>query len=231
MYHLPIPFAGFFKRTTTNFEKIVSFIQAVNPDIAALVEVDIGSYRAEHSCQAETIAKRLGYYCVAENKYDDKSIVQHMPVMNLQANALLSRKPLSDVQFHYFEQGSKRLILHVEVEGIRIFLVHLSLKYRHRQYQLDQLHQILKEDDKETIVAGDFNTLWGSKELTLFLAATGLKNANQENLSSYPSHRPHRQLDFVLHSPGLTIDSFSIPDIQLSDHAPLVCEFSCKDSR
>lgn len=226
MYHLPVPFAGFFKKTINNFEKIIEFIQQTTPDLVGLVEVDIGSYRTQRSCQAANIANRLGYYCIAENKYKDNSIAQHVPVMKLQANALLSKTPPSDVQFHYFDQGSKRLVLYVEVAGVRIFLVHLSLKYRHRQYQLDQLHQMIKSSDSEVIVAGDFNTFWGTKELALFLSATGLQSANQLNLSSYPSHNPHRQLDFVLHSPGLSIDNFIIPNIQLSDHAPLICDFS-----
>ncbi len=226
-YHIPVPFAGFFKRTRGNFEKIIDFISTVNPDIAALVEVDIGSYRAQHTCQAETIAKRLGYYCVAENKYDDSSLIRHVPVMNHQANALLSRIPLSDVQFHYFELGRKRLVIHVDIEGVSLYIVHLSLKFSHRQYQLEQLRQMVEKSDREVIIAGDFNTFQGDRELALFLAATGLQSANHDNLSSWPSHSPHRQLDFILHSAGLSIDNFFIPEITLSDHAPLVCDFSC----
>ncbi|MCK9174746.1 MAG: endonuclease/exonuclease/phosphatase family protein [Desulforhopalus sp.] len=226
-YHLPVPFAGFFKHTDNNVEKIIKFTQDINPDIAALVEVDIGSYRSHHSCQAETIADRLGYYYIAENKYDNKSLIQHVPVMNLQANALLSRTPLSNVQYHYFEQGSKRLVIQVDIEDVSIFIVHLSLKFNHRQFQLEQLRQLIAKSQKEIIIAGDFNTFQGNRELDLFLAASGLRSANSKNLSSWPSHSPHRQLDFILYSAGLHIDNFFIPDITLSDHAPLVCDFSC----
>jgi endonuclease/exonuclease/phosphatase (EEP) superfamily protein YafD len=77
------------------------------------------------------------------------------------------------------------------------------------------------------IIAGDFNTFWGSKELNLFLAATGLHNANPSNAPSHPSHAPRRQIDFILHSSGIHIDNFYIPDVRLSDHAPLICDFSC----
>ncbi len=72
-YHLPLPFAGFFKKTTVNLQRIISFIAAVNPDIVALVEVDSGSYRSGYFCQAHTIAEKLGYNYIVESKYNNKS--------------------------------------------------------------------------------------------------------------------------------------------------------------
>ena len=78
------------------------------------------------------------------------------------------------------------------------------------------------------IVAGDFNVLWGDRELVLFLAATGLINANNEGRPSHPSQAPKRQLDYILHSPDLTMKQFSIPRVKFSDHAPLVCDFEKK---
>ena len=60
----------------------------------------------------------------------------------------------------------------------------------------------------------------------LFLAAANLRNANTLNLPSHPSHSPHRQIDFILHSPGIQITNFYIPDVRLSDHSPLICDFT-----
>lgn len=226
-YHLPLPFAGFFKRTTVNLQRIITFIGAVNPDIVALVEVDSGSYRAGHFCQAQVIADRLGYNCIVESKYRNGSLAMKVPVLRQQCNALLTKQNIEDVHFHYFEQGMKRLVIQTDLRAIAIFIVHLSLKYRHRQNQLEQLHSLIGDTDKEVIIAGDFNTFWGSRELNLFLAATGLKNANVTNAPSHPSHAPQRQIDFILHSSGIRIDTFYIPEVRLSDHSPLVCDFSC----
>jgi len=225
-YHLPLPFAGFFKRTEVNLQRIIGFIGAVNPDIVALVEVDSGSYRSGYFCQAQTIADKLGYNCIVENKYNNNSLAQRVPVLKQQANALLTKQSVENYRFHYFEQGVKRLVIQTDLKAIAIFIVHLSLKYRHRQNQLEQLHLLTRETDKEVIIAGDFNTFWGSRELNLFLAATGLKNANLTNVPSHPSHAPLRQIDFILHSPGISIDNFYIPDVRLSDHSPLICDFS-----
>lgn len=226
-YHLPIPFAGFFKRTKVNLQRIINFIGSVNPDIVALVEVDSGSYRSGHFCQAQTIADALGYNCVVESKYDSDSLALRVPVLKQQSNALLTRQGIEDYRFHYFEQGVKRLVLQTDLRAIAIFIVHLSLKFRHRQNQLEQLHALAQDTDKEVIIAGDFNTFWGSRELNLFLSATGLKSANLFNAPSHPSHAPQRQIDFILHSAGIRIDNFYIPDVRLSDHSPLICDFSC----
>ena len=67
--------------------------------------------------------------------------------------------------------------------------------------------------------------LWGEKEIDLFLAATGLQNANVDNLPTYPSNNPRRHLDFILHSKGIKVKDFQIPQISFSDHLPVVVDF------
>ena len=226
-FHLPVPYAGFFKKTAANLQRIIHFIRLIDPDIIGLVEVDSGSYRSSNVCQAEQIANELGYHFVVETKYSGSSFVHRVPIIRQQSNALLSRDEILDCSFHYFSQGVKRLIIKAELEQVAIFVVHLSLKFRHRQNQLSQLYSLIQATQKEIIVAGDFNTFWGDKELKLFLAATGLVSANVGNAPSHPSHAPHREIDYILHSPGIRIDDFFIPDVKLSDHAPLVCDFTC----
>lgn len=224
-YHFPLPFTGFFKSTKGTLGQIVSFIRSVEPDVIALVEVDSGSYRSRKSCQVQAIAKELGHFHVVETKYGNGSMANRIPVLNKQGNGLLSKEPIISQQFHYFEEGVKRLVIEVELEEVSIFIVHLSLKFKHRQQQLEHLFRIVSHGNKPVIVAGDFNTFGGGREVQLFLAATGLVDANLAGLPSHPSHAPKRNLDFILHSPELLVSNFSIPDIRLSDHAPLICDF------
>ena len=84
---------------------------------------------------------------------------------------------------------------------------------------------MINKEKKPVIVAGDFNVFWGARELQLFLAATGLKNANGNGQPSHPSRAPRRQLDYIFHSPQIKINDFQIPQVKFSDHTPLVCEF------
>lgn len=225
-YHMPLPFAGFFKQTSNTLERIVSFIRSVDPDIIALVEVDSGSYRSQKCCQAETIARELDHFHVVKTKYGGQSLANRVPVLNKQGNGLLTNQIILNHHFHYFDEGVKRLVIEVELKEVSIFTVHLSLKFKHRQQQLERLHRIIADREKPVIVAGDFNTFGGNREVQLFLAATGLVDANLAGLPSHPSHAPKRHLDFILHSPEITASNFSIPDIRLSDHAPLICDFT-----
>ncbi len=225
-FHLPLPYAGYLKRSTRNLDRIVSFIKSVQPDIVGLVEVDSGSFRCDRNCQAEVIARALNYHHLVETKYAVDSMANRLPLLNKQGNALLTRQPIVSYHYHYFEQGVKRLIIEARLEDVTIFLVHLSLTYRNRQYQLEQLYHLIKRVDGPMIVAGDFNVLWGDRELELFLAATGLLSANNEGAPSHPSRSPKRQLDFILHSRDLVVTHFQVPSVTLSDHAPLLCDFT-----
>ena len=128
-------------------------------------------------------------------------------------------------KFHYFDTGIKRLIIELEMEKYAIFLVHLSLKYRHRHLQLRHLHDLIRATSKPVVVAGDFNTFWGENEIYLFMKAAGLKSANVLSQPTYPSRSPRKELDFVLYQDGIEITGFDVPDIKLSDHLPLVCDF------
>ncbi|MCI5143191.1 MAG: endonuclease [Candidatus Electrothrix sp. ATG1] len=225
-FHFPVPYAGYLKRSTENYRQITEFISRLTPDIVGLVEVDSGSFRTGNYCQAESLARRLGYHHIVESKYRCGSLPRRVPVLSKQGNALLSKDTFIDHHFHFFKKGVKRLVIEARTANLTVFLVHLSLTYYIRQSQLGQLYEMLKSSQGPVIVAGDFNILWGDQELELFLAATGLLNANDQGHPSHPSRSPKRQLDCILYSPELSVQKFSIPDVLLSDHAPLVCDFN-----
>jgi endonuclease/exonuclease/phosphatase family metal-dependent hydrolase len=111
-----------------------------------------------------------------------------------------------------------------------IFLVHLSLVFRHRHYQLSDLYDMFGRVAKPMIVAGDFNVFRGDRELNLFLAASGLTNANRTGQPTFPSVLPKRQLDFILHSPEINVTRFEIPNVRFSDHMPVVCDFDVRET-
>jgi len=224
-FHLPIPYSGYFKHTNGNLKKILDFIKSVNPDIIGLIEVDSGSFRSEKHNQAEAIAWELQHEHIYRSKYSDSSMARKVPLLNKQGNAILTNQEIRSQKFHYFREGIKRLVIELELPEFKIFLVHLSIKFRHRHYQLQDLHDMVKNVAKPYILAGDFNVLWGDRELELFLSATGLKNANSNGQPSHPSRSPRRQLDYIFHSPQIQITDFQIPRVKFSDHTPLVCEF------
>lgn len=227
-FHLPFPGSGYLRHTNRNLRKITEFIKTQKPDIAGLLEVDGGSFRSRRQNQAQYIASALGHYHCYESKYGDHPL-RALPLMNKQINAFITGKAIEHQSFHYFTHGVKRLVIEMELRDVTIFLVHLSLKFRHRQYQLRDLCAMVRRVRKPHIVAGDFNVAGGTKEIELFLGATGLRNVNDNDVPTYPSWGPNRELDYILYSPGIQIHSFRVPPVHYSDHLPLVCDFEVGD--
>jgi endonuclease/exonuclease/phosphatase family metal-dependent hydrolase len=163
--HMPLPGAGYILGNKDVLPDIVSFIKSVDPDIVGLIEVDTGSIRSRKINQAETIATELGMNSSYETKYGARSLNQLVPIIRKQGNAFLAAPRVHGETFHYFDTGIKRLIIELEMETFAVFLVHLSLKYRHRHLQLRKLYDLIAETSKPVIVAGDFNTFWGENEI------------------------------------------------------------------
>ncbi|MEM9173537.1 MAG: endonuclease/exonuclease/phosphatase family protein, partial [Pseudomonadota bacterium] len=223
--HMPVPGAGYLLGNQANLAKLIRFLQDQKPDIVGLVEVDTGSIRSRKVNQATEIAAALGHSSSYETKYGVDTIHQLLPILRKQGNAFLASPAICNERFHYFDTGIKRLIIELELDDVAIFLVHLSLKYRHRHAQLKHLYDLVAAAQKPAMVIGDFNTFWGQDEIYLFMKAAGLRSANVNNLPSFPSNAPRKELDFVLYQDGIHITHFDIPNVQLSDHLPLVCEF------
>jgi endonuclease/exonuclease/phosphatase family metal-dependent hydrolase len=222
---MPLPGAGYVLGNQSVLPDITRFIKTVDPDIVGLIEVDTGSIRSRMVNQAEKIASDLGMNTSYETKYGEKSINQILPIVRKQGNAFMAAQRVHGETFHYFETGIKRLIIELEMEEFAVFLVHLSLKYRHRHLQLRHLHDLIEKTEKPVIVAGDFNTFWGENEIYLFMRAAGLTSANVDSVPTYPSRAPRKELDFVLYQEGIEVQKLEIPDIRLSDHLPLICDF------
>jgi endonuclease/exonuclease/phosphatase family metal-dependent hydrolase len=208
-----------------NLERITDFLRELQPDLVGLVEVDHGSYRSGGENQIELLAQSLGHYHSHSVKYDQRSFWRHVPVLKTQGNAFLTRNRIRNETFHFFEQGMKRLVIELDLEHLVVYLVHLALGARTRHLQLDELYELVKKTDRPCVVAGDFNLLWGEREIDMFLAATGLQNANLARLPTYPSKKPQRHLDFFLHSKEIQIRDFQVPNVPFSDHLPVVVDF------
>lgn len=223
--HMPIPGAGYVLGNQSVLPDITRFIKSVDPDIVGLIEVDTGSIRSRNVNQAEKLAADLAMNTSYETKYGTRSLNKMLPIVRKQGNAFMAAARVHGETFHYFDTGIKRLIIELEMQDFAIFLVHLSLKYRHRHLQLRHLHDLIRATDKPVIVAGDFNTFWGENEIYLFMKAAGLQSANTTSIATYPSRSPRKELDFILYQEGIRVTGFEVPNVRHSDHLPLVCDF------
>ena len=225
---MPLPGAGYVLGNQSVLPELTTFIKSVDPDIVGLIEVDTGSIRSRKINQAEKIAADLGMNTSYETKYGTKSFNKILPIVRKQGNAFMAAPRVHGEKFHYFDTGIKRLIIELEMREFAVFLVHLSLKYRHRHLQLRHLYDLIEETEKPVIVAGDFNTFWGENEIYLFKRAAGLKSANTDCIPTYPSRSPRKELDFILFQDGIKVNNFEVLQVRFSDHLPLVCDFEIK---
>ncbi len=223
--HMPLPGAGYVLGNRSVLPELTTFIKSVDPDIVGLIEIDTGSIRSRKVNQAEKIASDLSMNTSYETKYGSKSLNQLLPIVRKQGNAFMAAARVHGETFHYFDTGIKRLIIELEMREFAVFLVHLSLKYRHRHLQLRHLYDLIEKTQKPVIVAGDFNTFWGENEIYLFKRAAGLKSANVDCIPTYPSRSPRKELDFILFQEGINVTNFEVPQVRYSDHLPLVCDF------
>ncbi|MFH0752715.1 MAG: endonuclease/exonuclease/phosphatase family protein [archaeon] len=215
-------------------QKIVSEFKKLKPDILALVEVDTGSFRAK-SNKANFFKKNLSMISIAKKvKYPIEgwmSLMQHLPILNKHANAILGKYKFHNVHYHFFNKGVKRVAIETTImcpKKVSIVLCHLSLGRKTRKEQIDELIKIVNSIKNPVMLMGDFNTFKGEDELTKLLGNTSLKDTSRLKNPTYPAWNPKRRLDYVLTSSNIKVKQYKVLNYEFSDHRPLFVEFKVK---
>jgi endonuclease/exonuclease/phosphatase family metal-dependent hydrolase len=76
---------------------------------------------------------------------------------------------------------------------------------------------------RHLVLMGDFNCNCESRELRELMESTDLRGPSCE-MKTFPSWRPMRNLDHILVSPSIGIDSARVLDYPMSDHLPVSME-------
>ncbi len=205
------------------FRKIESFIRAAAPDVAGLVEADLGSLRTGGVSQPGEAATFCGMVPFCRGKYAPKSRIGRLPYLRHQGNAILTRGEPGSARCDYLPRGMKRLVLSVRYEGVRILLVHLALTWEVRRAQLAALAAMI-DPAEPTVLTGDFNAFGGAGELAELCRRCRLRSANKRHHPTYPAWAPARELDYLLVSRQLEVTDFRVPHLFFSDHLPLLAD-------
>ena len=202
--HWPLPGVGYLLGNRTNLPAHHRLHQSrrIPTSSASSKSTRARSGRAA-SIKPTSIARALGHYSVYQCKYGAGSLNHRLPILRKQGNAFLAAPRVHGERFHYFEKGIKRLIIELELEECAIFLVHLSLKFRHRHTQLQHLHDLVMASRKPVIVAGRLQYVLGrARDLSVH---EGLQAAQREYATAcrrIRAGRPRKELDFVLYGDG-----------------------------
>lgn len=220
-------------------QRIVAALKKMAPDILALVEVDVGSFRARGKDEVRYIEEKLGLQSFVEKvKYPLHGwlrLFHHVPILNKQANALISKFPISKVVYHVLHEGTKRVVIEAKIhvpEEVTLLLVHLARFEKARAKQLQELIRIVNERKTPVILMGDFNTYHGKREIVKLLQKTRLQDKisldQKAKYLTLPVWHPSKRLDYILTSPEIKVHRYSVLPFHFSDHLPLLVEFTVK---
>lgn len=221
--------------------QIVENLKKLKPDILSLVEIDTGSFRAKKD-EVKFLEHKFKMHAFVEAiKYPLKSwlkLFHYVPILNKQANAIISRFKISKVKYHLFHEGTKRVVIETTIhipKKVTLLLIHLALGKRARAKQVDELINIVNDIKNPVILMGDFNTFHGKKEINKLLKKTHLKDAapidKKTKFLTEPAWHPKRRLDYVLTSPEIKVKKYSVLKFPFSDHLPLFVEFTLRKTK
>ena len=216
-------------------QRIVNQIKKLNPDIFALVEVDTGSFRAKKD-EVLFFEKQLGMNSFAEKiKYPFEGwlkLFHYVPILNKQANAIIAKEKLSNVRYHVFHEGTKRVVIEATIhvpKKVTLMLAHLSLRKSTRAKQIHELTKIINSIHNPVILMGDFNTFNGEEEIKKLLKETHLHHKFQMKIGpqtyTQPASHPTRRLDYILASRRIELNNYNVLNFHFSDHLPLLVDF------
>ncbi len=222
-------------------QQIIEALKRLKPDILALVEVDVGSFRNRHKDEVRVLEEKLQLKSFVEKiKYPLKGwlkLFHHVPILDKQANAIISRYKITNVTYHVFHEGTKRVVIEVTVDlpqKVTLLLAHLALGKKARAKQIQELISIVNHIKNPVILMGDFNTFHGEEEIKGLLQKTHLRDKISLDKQSLPltepAWHPKRRLDYILTSPQINVKKYSILNFHFSDHLPLMIEFTVKKS-
>lgn len=194
-------------------------------DLVALQEVDGGSLRSSFVNQVAYLADACGFdYWYQQLNRDFGKLGQF-------SNGILSRFVPFEVEDHKLPGIKGRGVIVAKFgspqEPLVVIAVHLALSERGRYRQLDYIRELVQPYE-HAIVMGDMNCR-GDRIFDSPLKDTHLVQADVI-LPTFPSWRPAHNIDHIIVSPSLTIESVEVVDCTHSDHRPVAMEIGLPES-
>lgn len=208
-----------------DLERIAEVINAQQPDLVALQEVDRGVRRTGREDQAVRLAQLTGL-APAFGAFMDYDGGEY-------GMAILSRWPMLEVENIRLPDGDEpRTALRVRVRSPRtgdelVFVgIHFYRTDDERMSQARRLVEALEAEGAPVVLAGDFNSTPESPVLDLVGRRWWALPKGEDHLT-FPSTDPRTEIDFILLRPRerFHLSSHDVLDEPVaSDHRPLVAE-------
>ena len=207
--------------------RAAQLIRDYDPDIVTLQEVDNGCSRTDGVDQAAWLGQACGLH---------HAFGAFMPYQGGEYGmAVLSRYPILKVHNLRLPDGSEpRTALGIETETpqgpVTVVSIHLYRTEEERLAQAETLMDFYRDWHQPVILAGDFNSLPGSKVMQR-LAEEYIQLPGIGDNLTFPANVPEKQIDYCLVRPAAALQSQSLRVIAeplASDHRPLLIEISLR---
>lgn len=215
-------------------------IRLISADLVFLQEV-LGEHQAWSTRYKDVWPEAAQYEFLADSIWQDFAYGRNAVYTGgHHGNALLSKYPITHWENHdlSIKGTEKRGILHCQIAipgsdvPLHAMCVHLSLRERHRQIELQKLCEFVNDipSNEPVVVAGDFND-WRQKSQNLLHSKANLvevfNHTYGEPAKTFPAFFPLLRLDRIYVRSTKTNTPFVLPHkpwSKLSDHAPLLAE-------
>lgn len=188
-------------------------------DVVALQEVDGGSLRSGYTHQLAHLAEKAGF------PWWFQQVNRDLGHLGQFSNGLLSRQSPLAVEAHALPGLKGRGIIVSRFgqgdSSLLVLNVHLALSMKARFHQFAYIHRVIA-DAPHVVLMGDLNCT--HEELRRSPIGDRKWQWLEEELHTYPSWKPQRQIDHILVSDRLTVHSIQVLEERLSDHRPLAVE-------
>ncbi len=192
-------------------------------DIVGLQELDAGSHRTGYVNLTEFLAQQANY------PFWHHQVNRAMGPIAQHGNGLLSRYRPTRIVEHKLPglvpgRGALMAQYGNNDEPLLVMMIHLSLGSRSRMSQLAYVSEIIN-NYPHAVLMGDMNCSPTSPELAMLFKRTKLREPKEE-LHTFPSWRPERNIDHILVTPELKVEHCHVLNHALSDHLPIAMEIT-----
>ncbi len=236
-----------FRRIHKNILRLSEFLNATDPDIVALQEVDEDSHWNKRINLFEAIREHTrfphGMHGIHNRREGRKQLAY--------GNAVLSRYPVHHWESNPFGESSLGekgfLYAEIEVGSLVIALVNLHLDFRSKMSRIGQIEKVLDYlHDKHggeggpalsfpPIICGDLNSRSenlsdATQHLFRHILAYGDYTLYPQQSSTFPTYFPYKTIDFIFLPAPCELVSCAVIKTYLSDHLPVMLEFSTESN-
>lgn len=223
-----------------NLRKIADVLNAENPDVVMLQEVDFRSVLTGYFNHVQYLSDltRLRHHFLGEHvqmgvrglrlvSYGT-ALLSRYGFGSADSYVFYSRYPFLKKGFVFGTITTSRLDVPVDVISVHFVCWDLLSKRARKEQAIDLVQHIKKRGSRNPlIIGGDFNCEWDSEETLEYIAKNlGLVPCFEGSyeIKTFPSGDPKKCLDWILVSPELEVKRCYSPCEKVSDHRPVVVD-------